>query len=161
MTHNNELQAALLGLIDSLLTECDGETGCARDSFSPSAFSLSLRSKTFMKSIPSLSLASPSPSLCLLRCHTELIALFHTFPDPLALSLPFLLSFSHTNTRTYQNHTLYLKDVAEFLIYLERRLILKTARRSLHSPLYGGGKFDLTGGLSGRRTCVLTAGVTG
>lgn len=55
--------------------------------------SLSRRSKTFIKSIPSLS--SPSPSLCLLRCHTELIALFHTFPDPLAFAL-----FSHIETLT-------------------------------------------------------------
>lgn len=69
--------------------------------------------------------------------------------------------FAHTNTCTFRNHTLYLKDVAEFLIYLEWKLILKMERRSLHSPLYGGGKFDLTGGLSRRRTCVLTAGVTG
>lgn len=47
----------------------------------------------------------------------------------------------------YQNHTLYLKDEAEFLIYLERKLILKMEWGSLHSPPYGGGKFDLTGGV--------------
>lgn len=158
MTHNNELQAALLGLIDSLLTECDGETGCARDSFSPSAFSLSLLlcSKTFIKSIPSLSRFP----LCLLRCHTELIALFHTFPDPFALSLPILLSFSHTNTRTYQNHTPYLKDVAEFLIYLERRLV-KDGEEKFTQSSVRGRKIQFDWGLSQRRTCVLTAGVTG
>lgn len=50
------------------------------------------------------------------------------------------------------------------LIYLEGMLILEKERRSLHSQRrarYEGGKFDLTGGLSQRHTCVLTAGVTG
>lgn len=66
--------------------------------------SLSLRSKTFIKSIPSLSLSSPSPSLCLLRCHTELIALFHT-ADPLAFALFFTYKHSQ-DPHVSKSHTI-------------------------------------------------------
>lgn len=86
------------------------------------------------------------------------------------LSLSFLSHFCSlfgiqtlTNPHVWKSHVIPQGRV-RVLIYLEGMLILKKERGSLHSQRRSrceGGKFDLTGGLSRRHTCVLTAGVTG